>query len=78
MSAKRFKVLSGGFDEEGNPLYLIKDTIDMIGDWEMCKKVIEQQATIDRLEEENEALKKFINDNFNEMMDSKMVMDDEL
>ena len=50
MSEKRFKVLSGGFDEEGNPLYLIKDTTDMIadmiGDYEICKKVIEQQSTI--------------------------------
>jgi len=35
-------------------------------------RVIEQE-----LKEENEALKKFIKDNFNEMMDSKMVIDDE-
>jgi len=36
---------------------------------------------VDKLNElagENEALKKFIKDNFNEMMDSKMVIDDEL
>ena len=58
MSEKRFKVLSGGFDEEGNPLYLIKDTTDMIGDmigdYEICKKVIEQQATITKLKELND------------------------
>lgn len=29
------------------------------------------------LQEENEALKKFIKDNFNEMMDSKMVIENE-
>ena len=33
---------------------------------------------LNELAEENEALKKFIKDNFNEMMDSKMVIDDEL
>ena len=38
----------------------------------------EQQAAISRLEEKNGALKKFIKDNFDEMMDSKMVIDDEL
>ena len=59
MSEKQFKLLSGGFDEKGNPLYLIKDT-DMIGDYEICKKVIEQQASISRLEEENEQLKKIL------------------
>ena len=53
MSEKRFKVLSGGFDEEGNPLYRI-DTTDMIGDYEICKKVIEQQATITKLKELND------------------------
>lgn len=49
MSEKRFKVLSGGFDEEGNPLYLLKDIdtgFEWIGDFEICKKVIEQQSTI--------------------------------
>ena len=30
-----------------------------------------------RLQEENEALKKFIKDNFNKMMDSKMVIENE-
>ena len=35
------------------------------------------QTIIADLKEENEALKKFIKDNFNEMMDSKMVIDDE-
>ena len=30
---------------------------------------------IDKLKEENEALKKFIKDNFNEMMDNKMVVE---
>ena len=37
----------------------------------------EQQATINRLKEKNEALKEFINDNFNEMMDSKMAINDD-
>lgn len=44
---------------------------------ELEKKVDEQQSTIQSLKEENEALKKFIKDNFNKMMDSKMVIDDE-
>ena len=57
MSEKQFKLLSGGFDEKGNPLYLIKDTTDMIGDYEICNKVIEQQATISALKEENERLR---------------------
>ena len=43
---KKLEVLAGGFDEDGNPLYLIKDTTDMIGNIEICKKVIEQQAKI--------------------------------
>ena len=30
---------------------------------------------IDKLKEDNEALKKFIKDNFNEMMDNKMVVE---
>lgn len=34
-------------------------------------------TNMEKLEKENEALKKFIKDNFNEMMDSKMVIDDE-
>ena len=42
-----------------------------------CKVMNEQQATITSLQEENKALKKFIKDNFSEMMDSKMVIDDE-
>lgn len=32
---------------------------------------------LNELQEENEALKKFIKDNFNEMMDSKMVIKNE-
>ncbi len=32
---------------------------------------------LNELYEENKALKKFIKDNFNEMMDSKMVINDE-
>ena len=32
---------------------------------------------LNELYEENEALKKFIKDNFNDMMDSKLVIDDE-
>ena len=43
----------------------------------LLKYIEEQQATITELKEENEALKKFIKDNFNEMMDNKMVIDDE-
>lgn len=57
MSEKRFKLLSGGFDEEGNPLYRI-DTTDMLGNYEICKKVIEQQAIISALKEKNIELKK--------------------
>ena len=64
MSEKRFKVLSRGFDEEGNPLYLIKDTTDiirnMIGNYEICKKVIEQQAIITELNDELEKSSAFI------------------
>ena len=45
---------------------------------ELQEKIREKQATISRLEEKNGALKKFIKDNFDEMMDSKMVIDDEL
>ena len=44
---------------------------------ELERKVDEQQSTINELKEENKALKKFIKDNFNEMMDSKMVMRNE-
>lgn len=64
MSEKYFKVLSRGFDEEGNPLYLIKDTTDiirnMIGNYEICKKVIEQQAIINDLNGELEKSSTFI------------------
>lgn len=63
MSEKQFKVLSGGFDEDGNPLYLIKDTTEMLGNYEICKKVIEQQATISNLKEENEQLRQMIKEN---------------
>lgn len=65
MNEQQFKVLSGGVDEEGNPLYLIKDTenkTNMIGDYEICKKVIEQQEIIPALKEENEQLKQRIKD----------------
>lgn len=47
---KKFEALSGGFDENGNPLYQIKD---MIGNYEMCKKVIEQQEIIEELKTYN-------------------------
>lgn len=47
---KRFETLSGGFDENGNSLYQIKD---MIGNYEMCKKVIEQQEMIEELKTYN-------------------------
>ena len=56
--SKKLKILAGGFDENGNPLYLIKDTTDMnrdmIGDYEICKKVIEQQSTIEEQNKEIE------------------------
>ena len=69
--SKKLKILAGGFDENGNPLYLIKDTTDMnrdmIGNYEICKKVIEQQSTIDKqkiiIEERdvaNERLNRFL------------------
>lgn len=41
------------------------------------KRHIELLKQQGKLEKENEALKKFIKDNFTEMMDSKMVIDDE-
>ena len=63
MSEKQFKVLGGGFDEDGNPLYLIKDTTEMLGNYEICKKVIEQQTTISNLKEENEQLRQMIKEN---------------
>lgn len=44
---------------------------------ELVLRLNEQQATINRLKEKNEALKEFINDNFNEMMDSKMAINDD-
>ena len=40
------------------------------------KRHIELLKQQGKLEKENEALKKFIKDNFDEMMDSKMVIDD--
>ena len=45
--------------------------------WEVAPILNEQQSTISALKEENKALKKFIKDNFSEMMDSKMVIKDE-
>lgn len=47
--------------------------------YEKAEEVEEKakDCLIQELKEENEALKKFINDNFNTMMDSKMVIDDE-
>ena len=57
LSDKTFEVLSGGFDEDGNPLYLIKDKdigFEGVGDFEICKKMIEQQATIIKLKELND------------------------
>ena len=56
-------------DNEEEIFYNLEECIDLLN---------EQQATISRLEEKNGALKKFIKDNFDEMMDSKMVIDDEL
>ena len=52
--------------------------------YSVAEKLNELQSTISRLEEENEKLKKenyalqsFIKNNFNEMMDSKMVIKNE-
>ena len=44
---------------------------------ELVLRLNEQQATINRLKEKNEALKEFINDNFNEMMDDVMAINDD-
>ena len=52
-----------------NKLALVSD--------ELVLRLNEQQATINRLKKKNEALKEFINDNFNEMMDSKMAINDD-
>ena len=59
-------------------LYNMCDEDDM---YSVAVKLNELQSTISRLEEENEklqkennALKKFIKDSFSEMMDSKLMM----
>lgn len=55
-SDKTFEVLSGGFDEDGNPLYLIKNKdigFEGVGDFEICKKMIEQQNIIEELKTYN-------------------------
>jgi len=66
MSEKRFKTLTiiieDGF---GTATTSIRSELSAP---QLMDKIFE-------LKEENEALKKFINDNFNEMMDSKMVID---
>ena len=71
MSEKRFVIdypSLGVFDNETQKVYKVNP-------------IFEEENLIDllnQLNEENEALKKFIKDNFNEMMDSKMVIDDGL
>lgn len=75
MSEKRFTLIKIDdyvfyIHDIDNDLYLVAEQI--------CNLLNEQQAAISRLEEKNGALKKFIKDNFDEMMDSKMVIDDEL
>lgn len=44
---------------------------------ELVLRLNEQQAIINRLKEKNGALNKFINDNFNEMMDGIMTINDD-
>ena len=65
MSEKRFELAY----EQGD-WWAVRD-----GDITLWKE--EVVALLNELAEENEALKKFIKDNFNEMMDNKMVIDDE-
>lgn len=54
---------------------LLGDKIRSLDEFEKCTNKL--KAKILHLQEENEALKKFIKDNFNEMMDSKMVIENE-
>ena len=78
MSENRFK---STIDEDTMSImpYLVVDREECFYNLQGCVDLLnEQQATISRLEEKNGALKKFIKDNFDEMMDSKMVIDDEL
>ena len=44
---------------------------------ELVLRLNEQQAIINRLKEKNGVLNEFTNDNFNEMMDSKMTINDD-
>lgn len=53
--------------EEGIETFEISDSLEDL--------LEEQQVIIQSLKKENEALKRFIKDNFNEMMDSKMGID---
>ena len=77
MSGKRFKLNS---NDENEPSEFFTDYGDLwedgtpktywFDDYEDFEDVV---GLLNELAEENGALKKFIKDNFNEMMDSKMV-----
>ena len=67
MSEKRFSL------EHYDRMPYVQDNLN--GDEYYLKWAVE---LMNELAEENEALKRFIKDNFNDMMDSKMVVDDEL
>ena len=54
---------------------LLSDKIQSINEFEKCTNKL--KSIIIKLREENKALKKFIKNNFNEMMDSKMVIKNE-
>lgn len=73
MNEKRFVCIDVGYGDD----WYITDNGERLSEMGIVELLNEQQATISRLGEENEALKKFIKDNFNVMMDSKMVIDDE-
>ena len=85
MSEKRFIIVKSIYDysalvdkerKDTKQILILSLHKEQLG--AVCDLLNEQQATISRLEEKNGALKKFIKDNFDEMMDSKMVIDDEL
>ena len=75
MSEKRYKfgIIKGSRQEHIIDRHTCKSaTIDVYDD--NIKYFVDK---LNELAEENEALKKFIKDNFTKMMDSKMVINDE-
>ena len=76
MSEKRFRKENGLiFDEQDECIYAsVDDVIDLLNSF--CDENEQLKKRVKELEIENMRLK-FIKDNFIEMMESKMVMNDE-